>query len=168
MWNLFLTQFITFCSLQSATLLKDRLWHRCFFANFEEFLRIAFSQNTSGRLLPLLRSATAKTITLISLDGKYIVMIDSAFTRWWFAWWRIYFVSASSCVFLGSSNDFSSSHVIFTQVPLQWSSSKYNTFSSLTYSKRSCNITTLHCIKSVHIQSFSGPYFPPFGLNTGR
>ena len=26
----------------------------------------------------------------------------------------------------------------------------------------------LHCVKSVHIQSFSGPYFPTFGLNTER
>ena len=26
----------------------------------------------------------------------------------------------------------------------------------------------LHCIKSVHIQSFSGLYFPAFGLNMER
>ena len=25
-----------------------------------------------------------------------------------------------------------------------------------------------HCVKSVHIPSFSGPYFPAFGLNTER
>ena len=25
-----------------------------------------------------------------------------------------------------------------------------------------------HCVKSVHIRSFSGPYFPTFGLNTER
>ena len=25
-----------------------------------------------------------------------------------------------------------------------------------------------HCVKSVHIRSFSGPYFPAFGLNTER
>ena len=23
-----------------------------------------------------------------------------------------------------------------------------------------------HCVKSLHIRSFSGPYFPAFGLNT--
>ena len=34
-----------------ATLLKKRLWHRCFLVNFAEFLRITFVQNTSGRLL---------------------------------------------------------------------------------------------------------------------
>ena len=35
----------------SATLLKKRLWHRCFPVNFAKFLRTPFSQNTSGRLL---------------------------------------------------------------------------------------------------------------------
>ena len=26
----------------------------------------------------------------------------------------------------------------------------------------------IHCVKGVHIRSFSGPYFPAFGLNTER
>ena len=34
-----------------ATLLKKRLWHRCFPVNFAKFLRTPFSKNTSGRLL---------------------------------------------------------------------------------------------------------------------
>ena len=34
-----------------ATLLKKRLWHRCFPVNFAKFLRTPFSQNRSGRLL---------------------------------------------------------------------------------------------------------------------
>ena len=34
-----------------ATLLKKKLWHRCFPVNFVKFLRTPFSQNTSGRLL---------------------------------------------------------------------------------------------------------------------
>ena len=34
-----------------ATLLKQRLWHRCFPVNFVKFLRTPFLQNTSGRLL---------------------------------------------------------------------------------------------------------------------
>ena len=37
--------------LGSATLLKKRLWHRCFPVNFAKFLRTQFLQNTSGRLL---------------------------------------------------------------------------------------------------------------------
>ena len=35
----------------TATLLKKRLWHRCFPVNFAKFLRIPFSKNTSRRLL---------------------------------------------------------------------------------------------------------------------
>ena len=27
---------------------------------------------------------------------------------------------------------------------------------------------TAHCVKCVHIRSFSGPYFPAFGLHTKR
>ena len=37
--------------LRPATLLKKRLWHRCFPMNFAKFLRTSFLQNTSGRLL---------------------------------------------------------------------------------------------------------------------
>ena len=29
-------------------------------------------------------------------------------------------------------------------------------------------IRYIHCIKSVHIRSYSGPHFPAFGLNTER
>ena len=37
--------------LRPATLLKKRLWHRCFPVNFVKFLRTPFLQNASGRLL---------------------------------------------------------------------------------------------------------------------
>ena len=37
--------------LKPVTLLKKRLWHRCFPVNFEKFLRTPFLWNTSGRLL---------------------------------------------------------------------------------------------------------------------
>ena len=37
--------------LRPATLLKKRLWHRYFPVNFAKFLRTAFLQNTSGRLI---------------------------------------------------------------------------------------------------------------------
>ena len=39
--------------LRSATLLKKRLWRRCFPVYFVEFLTTPFLQNTSGRLLLL-------------------------------------------------------------------------------------------------------------------
>ena len=37
--------------LRPATLLKRRLWYRCFPVNFVKFLRTRFLQNTSGPLL---------------------------------------------------------------------------------------------------------------------
>ena len=37
--------------LRSATLLKKRLWHRCFPVNFAKFLRAPFLQNTFKRRL---------------------------------------------------------------------------------------------------------------------
>ena len=37
--------------MRPATLLKKRLWHRCFRVNFAKFLRQPFLQNTFGRLL---------------------------------------------------------------------------------------------------------------------
>ena len=37
--------------LRPATLLKKRLWHRCFPVNFVNLLRTTFLQNTSGGLL---------------------------------------------------------------------------------------------------------------------
>ena len=37
--------------MRPTTLLKKRLWHRCFPINFVKFLRTPFLQNTSGRLL---------------------------------------------------------------------------------------------------------------------
>ena len=35
---------------RSATLLKKKLWHKCFPVTFVKFLRAPFLQNTSGRL----------------------------------------------------------------------------------------------------------------------
>ena len=46
----FLIKLQTLC-LRPATLLKKRLWHRCFPVKFAKFLRTAFLQNTSGRIL---------------------------------------------------------------------------------------------------------------------
>ena len=37
--------------LRPATLLKKRLWYRCFPVNFAELLSTTFMRNTSGRLL---------------------------------------------------------------------------------------------------------------------
>ena len=39
---------------------------------------------------------------------------------------------------------------------------------TLNYGKYGKNPTGIHCVKSVFIQSYSGPYFPAFGRNTER
>ena len=51
----------TLACLRPATLLKKRLWHRCFPVNLAKFLRTPFLQNTSGRLL--LQKSIAKNIS---------------------------------------------------------------------------------------------------------
>ena len=38
-------------SLRPETLLKKRLWHRCFPVNFVKFLKTLFLRNISGRML---------------------------------------------------------------------------------------------------------------------
>ena len=43
--------FIKVAGIRTATLLKKRLWHRCFPVKFAKFLRAPFLQNASGRLL---------------------------------------------------------------------------------------------------------------------
>ena len=45
------------CFIEKATLLKKRLWHRCFPVNFAKFLRAPFLQYTSGRLLLFLQNS---------------------------------------------------------------------------------------------------------------
>ena len=47
-WSLFLNKV---AGLRPTTLLKKRLWHRCFPANFAKFVRTPFLQNISGWML---------------------------------------------------------------------------------------------------------------------
>ena len=42
-------------ALSPATLLKKRLWHKCFPVNFVKFQRTPFLHNTSGRLQSLFK-----------------------------------------------------------------------------------------------------------------
>ena len=51
-------------SLGLATLLKRRLWYRCFPGNFAKFLRTPFLENISGRML-LLRDFDFQTFSII-------------------------------------------------------------------------------------------------------
>ena len=58
-----LKNFIKFTG-RPATLLKERLWHRCFPKNFANFLRTPFLQNTSGRLWLFKSSKTIRKIII--------------------------------------------------------------------------------------------------------
>ena len=41
-------------------------------------------------------------------------------------------------------------------------------FDKETYFRKIHGLTKSYCVKTAQIQSFPGPYFPAFGLNTGK
>ena len=59
--------------LMPATLLKKRLWHRCFPVNFSKFLRTPFLQNTSGRLLPTMRNPSSQWKDIL-INNDYVIL----------------------------------------------------------------------------------------------
>ena len=65
--------------LRSATLLKKRLWHKCFSVNFAKFLRTPFLQNTSRRLLLEIANSTTHNskkggLLYLKFSGLYSVL----------------------------------------------------------------------------------------------
>ena len=60
-----------------ATLLKKRLWHRCFPVNFVKFPRTFILQNTSGRLL-LSSNQCYILLSLQLVDGLFFLITDKA------------------------------------------------------------------------------------------
>ena len=59
-----------------ATLLKKRLWNRCFLVNFAKFLRTPFLQNTSGPLLLMndkIRFLGMNHLVLMYIDEKLYI-----------------------------------------------------------------------------------------------
>ena len=63
--------------LRPATLLKKRLWHRCFPVNFAKFLRLPFLQNSSKPLLLYSETFWKKKIILHDLFGKKEIIFCS-------------------------------------------------------------------------------------------
>ena len=57
--------------LRFTTLLKKRLWHRCFPMNFAKFLRTPFLQNISAELLLYVRMPSEKNIIRLDIFGFY-------------------------------------------------------------------------------------------------
>ena len=62
--------------LRPATLLKKRLWYRCFPVNFVKLLRTPFLQNTSGRLLLCFEHAQIFHISHFTYHLRYYMIID--------------------------------------------------------------------------------------------
>ena len=60
--------------LRPATLLKKRLWHRCFAVNFAKFLRTPFLRNTYGPLLNIILNVLIIEISSNTLR-KYKTLI---------------------------------------------------------------------------------------------
>ena len=69
--------------LRPATLLKKRLWHKCFPVNFAKFLRTPFLQNTSWRLV---------------LKVYYIsLVVIKTLMRYLCFWWQTLIISKDLC-----------------------------------------------------------------------
>ena len=62
-------------SLRHATLLKERLWHRCFPVNFVKFPRTCFLQNTSRRLLLELEKVKSLNFTFSKFNYDIIFIL---------------------------------------------------------------------------------------------
>ena len=58
--------------LSPATLLKKRLWYRCFHVNFAELLRTRFLQNTSGRLFLHFLRLQEYSFDLLDIGCRYL------------------------------------------------------------------------------------------------
>ena len=77
---IWLNKIVTFRSshqrCSTATLLKKRLWHRCFPVNFVKFLRTGFLQNTSGRfLLNVLKNTYLRSVEVSSSPNSPLLFI---------------------------------------------------------------------------------------------
>ena len=87
--------------LRPETLLKKRLWHKCFHVNFAPFLRTPFLQNTSRRLLLLngvkfLSREGNKRIARVNVNNNSMFHgIDHTSTRATFATLRLIWVLGS-------------------------------------------------------------------------
>ena len=83
--------------LSPATLLKKKLWHRCFPMSFAKLLRKPFSQNTNGWLL--LKQAHIWLNTKISFRSSFTVTAQNIHTLredgygyqwlWKHLWWLL-------------------------------------------------------------------------------
>ena len=64
-----------------ATLLKKRLWHKCFPVTFIKFLRTPILQNTSGRLLLKLLTSWQNSLDRSEFVGSILVDLLKAYVK---------------------------------------------------------------------------------------
>ena len=90
--------------LQSATLLKNSLCHRCFPVNFAKFLRTLFLQSTYGRLLLVTAARNRSSDSILFLSEPFLLQ-------------RHHYVSltygVTSCMFKRRSIKYFSAKIIF-------------------------------------------------------
>ena len=69
--------------LRPATLLKKRLWHKCFPVNFTKFLRTPFLQNTSGGCFCSTFGFQSNAYKESFLVISHIIFIFKFYVYWW-------------------------------------------------------------------------------------
>ena len=82
---------------RSATLLKKRLWCRCFPVNLVKFLRVPFLQNTSERLLLLQQSWRPATLLKRDFNTGVFLWIFQNFWNSFFYWTKKIVVAFELC-----------------------------------------------------------------------
>ena len=68
--------------LRPATLLKTRVWHRCFLVNFAKFLRTPFlTERLWWLLLPFYFTSNTTSTTIIAISTFNIIITSATFTN---------------------------------------------------------------------------------------
>ena len=82
--------------LRSATLLKKRLWYRCFPVNFVKFLKNTFLQRT-----PLVAASVISDELLIKIESTFRLTMKNRLTMNWSDFIKLTYFFESFQVFLG-------------------------------------------------------------------
>ena len=104
-------------SLSPATLLKKRLWHRCFPVNFAKLLKRLFLQNTSGGCFWLnkhkliTRYPYVLPFLLLSWD-KFSLGLYKHWNRWQLSWYT-YLAAHPVGIYLLKVNNRNMFHTLF-------------------------------------------------------
>ena len=131
---------------EPATLLKKRLWYRCFPVNYVKFLRTPFSRNTSGRL-PLnvdLNTARQKQVSQLILIQSLEIKRFQKFGTWkaFYSWSKVFFQYSFHLSFLQKKKKSKAIQQLFQ--------SAINQMISLSHSKLFCG-TSFFSVENIWI-----------------